>query len=281
MPSAATVEKISAAVSIPSFPSIVARLTVLLESPESGVQEISAEIHRDPPLAAKVLRVVNSALHSPEEQILSLDRAAVVLGMAALRQIVLRVEVMRQFEHLQDSEQFSIEGLWRHSILTAELCQHLARHSARKPDVSPTGLYTCGLLHDLGRLVLLESQRACYLEVLRESRTAGVPSMTLEAERFSFNHAQVGGVVAYMWNLPGPVQSAIEYHHGPRSRIESTPSVALVSLCDYVARQIEDGVANAPQDLMEHPACGLSGIGLRDLGNLTEFGQARFERIEL
>jgi HD-like signal output (HDOD) protein len=280
MPEQAVIERVQSAVRIPTLPRIVDRLMQLLLQPDAGFREISAEVAKDPQLAAQVIRVANGAYYGLEEPVMDLDRAAVILGMRTLHEIVLRVCVMREFEEVEERG-LSIEGLWRHSILTGQLCQTLGSRCTAKIALGPGDLYTCGLLHDLGRLVLLDTFGGRYADVLNQARTAKVDSAPLEAETFGFNHTQVGAVLAYTWRLPTPLQAAIEGHHGPNRLLNADPVVALVALCDVVARGVEEGRRPTAAGLSDHPASRLAGISAAASEELIEQAWRDYLQIEL
>jgi HD-like signal output (HDOD) protein len=243
--------------------------------------QIAAEITRDPPLAVQVLRIANSAHYGLAEPVMDIKRAAMVLGIRTLHDIVLRAAVITEFQDVVAHAAFSLEGLWRHSIFTGELAHTLSGLCQQPLKMGPSDFYACGLVHDVGRVILLDSRGEEYAAVLRESRAKGVPSSVMEEQRFGFNHSQVGSVVAFMWKLPKPLQDAIEYHHGPRSRVEANSTVALVSLCDHIAKEIEEGAPLSPSRLSEHPACSLVPLPMEALELVAVNAKASFSRIEV
>jgi HD-like signal output (HDOD) protein len=281
MPEKAFVDRVLSAVDIPTLPKIVERLTQLLHRPDAGMREVAAELSKDPPLTAQVLRIANSAYYGLEEPILDIERAAMVLGMRTLYEVVLRASVMRAFEHVPQ-QGFSLDTLWKHSILTGQLCQTLVSRSSAKLGLGAGDLYTCGLLHDLGRIVLLDAHGERYVELLRKARAAGVNSDPLEAQQLGFSHPQVGAVLAYVWRLPTQLQDTIECHHGPESRLRGDATVALVALADEVARSMESGSTVPKAASFEaHPACKVAGIPLQALEELVEQAWQDYRQIEL
>ena len=281
MPDDSVLEVVFASVQIPTMPQAIQKISALLRDPESGMPDVAAEIARDPPLAIQVLRIANSAHYGLEEPVMDIERAAMVLGIRALHDIVLRAAVIAEFQDVKAAPGFSLEGLWRHSIFTGELAQTMWGLCTRPPAIGPSDFYACGLLHDIGRVILLDSRHEEYVAVLDEARSKGVPSSVVEEQRFGFSHTQVGSVVALMWKLPKPVQHAIEHHHGPRSRVEASLSVALVSLCDHIARKVEQGAQLGAKGLLGHPACSLGGIHAQALEQVIGTAQARYSQLEV
>jgi HD-like signal output (HDOD) protein len=258
----------------------VAQLTRLLHEPDAGLREVGAALAQDPGLAAQLLRLANSSYYGLEQPVLDIERGAVVLGMRTLNEIVWRVAVVQSFEHLA-GQRLSLERFWRHSILTGQLGQWLATQCQVRLELGPSDLYTCGLLHDLGRLVLLHGQRERYEECLRIAEADGVDSHTLEREHFGFSHTEAGAVLAFMWKLPPPLQAAIEHHHGPERELEASPTAALVALCDRVARGVERAQWADVAGLAQHPARRLAGLSPQVLGELVETAWVEYRQIEV
>lgn len=226
-------------VSIPSLPSVVARINALLEDPNAGTRQVGAEIAKDAPLASKVLRVVNSALYGMRQRVVSAEQASAVLGMRALRNLVLQVSVIGQFKHLEDTD-FNLKRLWRHGILTAQISSNLAKLSGSKSLLTPDEFYTCGLLHDLGQVLLLDHVGEEYLKVVSKAKAEKRVLFDVEEEVMGFSHAEIGARVALRWGLPGEIVSAIQFHHGPQDEIDAEPTVAIVDLANRVAHAIID-----------------------------------------
>jgi HD-like signal output (HDOD) protein len=280
MPEQSVVDSILSSVEIPPIPRVVTHLTQLLLKPDAGLREVGAAIAQDPGLAAQVLRIANSVYYGLEQSLLDIQRAAVVLGLRTLNEIVWRVAVMQTFAHLE-SQRLSLETLWRHSILTGQLAQWLVSQTPARLELGPSDLYTCGLLHDLGRLVLLSAHRDRYEEVLRLADENEVDSAAIETEHFGFSHPQAGAVLAFVWRLPEPLQDAIELHHGPERRLRGNATAALVALCDHVARCVERGPKATAETLSQHPATKLVGLSAQVLDDLVEQARVEHGQIEV
>lgn len=225
---------------VPSLPDVVARLQSMLADPEVGMAELGAVVATDPPLAARVLRTANSAVYGLREPVQTVSRAAAVLGVGTLRNLVLQVCLMDAFAHLADDEASDLERLWRHSIAAALAAQRLGMR-ARRRLVDPYDAYTCALLHDLGKLVLFEACRERYIAVVLDSRRKGCNTYALERERLGVTHTEVGGLLARAWNLPDEVAQAIRLHHAGRQDLLLAPMAALVALADALVLAVEEG----------------------------------------
>ena len=265
----------------PTLPAVVARLNALLDDPEVGITEVAQAVSEDPSVSAMVLRVANSAVYGLREPARDIQRAAMVLGMRELQNIVMRVAVIQGFSHLQKHEDFDLREVWIHSILSAQVIQALARKARAALPLAPEELYSCGLLHDLGKVVLFDNYGEQYVDVVVRARTRGVPTWECEVETFGFSHPQVGGVVAFLWTLPGEIEEAIDHHHGTEAQITASPVVAATVLADQISNRVQEAGEADPTDLAAHPAAGAVGLSVEDLAELIEHAREVLPAIEV
>lgn len=263
---------------IPSLPGVVARLQSMLADPETGLAEIGAVIATDPPLAARILRTANSAVFGLREPVQTIQRAASVLGVASLRNIVLQVCLLDAFRHLADDDRSNLERLWRHSIACALTAQELG-FRARTRLVEPYDAYTCALLHDLGKLILFEASRESYARIVLAAGGQGVSTHELEQERLGISHTEVGAALAREWSLPDEIVQSIRLHHAPRRELLLAPMAALVAMGDAVVLAVEAGVDPPPAD--EHAASSLLDIDQESLQEVVEQTRGVWDRIEM
>jgi len=176
---------------IPSLPVIVQEAERLLSDPKAGTKELGALIAQDAPITAKVLRIANSAYYGLAEPCVSTEQAAAVLGMRVLRNVLTQAAVMSEFSHLRQIEGFSIDDLWRHSIATGHVCATLAKKCTTPLSLTPEEFYVCGLLHDLGQIVMLSSLGNKYVDVIQQAREDEIPIQKAEECLLGFNHTDV------------------------------------------------------------------------------------------
>jgi len=260
--------KVPDTVHIPTLPAIVQRINQLIDDPETGTREIGAVLAQDAPLAARVLRIANSAFYALQEPCMSVEQACAVLGVRILRNTVTQAAVFRQFDHLKQTG-FDLDGLWKHSILTAQVCSHLSRKS-RVVELGPDDFYSCGLLHDIGRVMMLEKLGTAYIDVLREAEAAGIENHIAEERAFGYDHTDVGAAVADFWDLPIPVAAAIQFHHGPQEAFEGSAVVSLVANVDRIAHAIADGDMVRAAGVVDSATAQFLGLSTEDLSETIE-----------
>lgn len=259
---------------IPTIPEVVQRVENLVNDPDAGTGEIGAVVAEDAPLAAKVLRIANSAFYGLSNECVSTEQATTVLGVQVLKNIVMQVAVMSQFDHLEESDLFSVEDFWRHSNDTAQLCQFMARRAGSQLGLAPEELYVCGLLHDVGKVVMLDGLGRSYLELVEQSIREKRPLHMLESAELGFNHTDVGTLVASRWGLPEAVADAIRFHHGPRERVAESPVVALVAHANLIMHRVREGNLAAATGVVDEATCDLIGIRPEDVDACVAFAES-------
>jgi len=258
---------------IPSLPTIVIEAERLLNDPKAGTKELGALIAQDAPITAKVLRIANSAYYGMAEPCVSTEQAAAVLGMRVLRNVLTQAAVINQFAHLRGVNGFDIDEIWRHSIATGHVCATLAKRCKTPLNLTPEEFYVCGLLHDLGKIVMLSSLGEDYIKVIQQAKQDGVPLQRAEDTEFGFNHTDVGSVVATRWNLPEDVARAIQFHHGPREAVENDPVVSLVANANLLVNRVSHINMLSAGLVFDEGTCAQLGLDLKDMDEIVAITQ--------
>ena len=266
---------------IPTIPEVVQKVQALLNDPNSGTRELGELIAQDAPLSAKVLRIANSAYYGLSEPCVSTEQASSVLGMRVLRNVVTQAAVMNQFQHLKDFPGFDIDNLWRHAITTGQVCSTLAQRCNAPLDLSPDEFYVCGLLHDLGQIVMLDSLGEKYASLHQEAEFGGVPIHRVEDRALGFNHTDVGALVATRWGLPQPVIDAIQFHHGPREAVESNPVVSLVANANLLVNRVAKINEMAAELVFDEGTCTQLGLDQGQMGEIVQLTQDALTNAEV
>lgn len=199
-------------------------------------------------MTAKVLQLVNSAFFGLRRHITSPEEAVMFLGVDTVKALALSVEAFSSFEASR-CPNFSIEDLQRHSAEVAAI----AREIAASRNVSTALLddtFVAGLLHDVGRLVLVAHHAGQYDRVL--SAVAAGDRTLNEAERevFGTTHAEVGSYLLWLWGLPDSVVEAVAFHHHPsHSQAGSFGPIAAVHIANVLAELQPDGISAAGNEL--------------------------------
>ncbi|MBK7875440.1 MAG: HDOD domain-containing protein [Planctomycetes bacterium] len=260
----------SKSITIPTLPAVVQKVQHLLEDPNTGAKELGDVVASDAPLAAKVLKIANSAYYGLRERCLAPQHATAVLGVRVLRNVVTQAAVIGKYDHLKGSS-FDLNALWKHSILVAQACSFLGKRCRAAIGLSGDELYVCGLLHDLGQVVLLDCMKQDYIDVVDFARERNLPLYAAEIERLGFGHTDVGHVVAQQWGLPPQIGNAILLHHGTREEIASDPVVALVANVNLLVHRVTEGNLGAAATAFDASIQSILGIQATDVTDLVQF----------
>ena len=244
--------KISRVQSLPTIPTVYAELVRVLQSDNVSPQMIGEIVSRDLALTAKLLQLVNSSLFGISREITSPREAAVYLGMETVQALVITVSALSQFR-LPNSCGFSIEELQEHSLAVGALASHIAK-SMRLSRPNVDCAFLGGLLHDIGKLVLVANYPAQYQEALEQARRSSLRVCEAETTVFGTSHAEVGAYLLWLWGLPEPVTDILAMHHRLLSDVELAPAVIAVQ----IANGIVHGESEREMDLTRLKILGLS-----------------------
>lgn len=223
---------------ISSLPEITTRIVEVVEDPKSTAQDMRDIVKNDPALAAKILKVVNSAFYGLPSQISSLDRAIVMLGLSAVKNIALAASLARLFRPGAISAKFSARDLWLHSVAVGT-CARLLAHAGRG---ATEEAFVAGLVHDMGLLVEYQIVPDKLHAVVTRCENADEDFMGVEREIIGADHRAFGGALAARWKFPPGLRHAIVYHHDPAPlKPEFQRAVGTVYAADTLCCQSQIG----------------------------------------
>ena len=202
--------------SLPRLPTLYGEVMAELRREEPSFQRIAGPISKDVGMAAKILQLANSAFMGTSGRVSSLLQALTLIGLDNVRTLVLSVNVFSQFEgnaHVAAH----LPCIWDHSIAVSKLAQQIsAAENCGKAELEES--FTAGLLHDVGRVVLMAELPKEALELyLTKSGT----TTDAERARLGCTHAEVGAYLISIWGLPLPLVHAVASHHHPGESTET------------------------------------------------------------
>lgn len=229
---------------IPSLPEVIVRLNELIDRGDVRMSELGAQIALDPPLAAKALRIANSAYFGLRVPVTSIEHAASVLGMRSLKNMVMQALVLDLFRNLESIPDFDPREVWKRSVVASRVAMDLPRR--KLGGASYEDLQLCGLLHDIGEFVLVDHFGAEYSKLRKQVEITGANLVAAEQDILGVSHVEVGALVAVRWNLPDSIARVAEFHHDLKGVAAEDPLVAHIAYCDAIVeaarydREIED-----------------------------------------
>ncbi|OPY80400.1 MAG: hypothetical protein A4E65_01510 [Syntrophorhabdus sp. PtaU1.Bin153] len=211
---------------LPVLPGILKKLLGLVENPRVSLNEISDFVSSDPSLASRVLRMVNSPVYGFPGRISSVNQGVILLGLNVVKGLLLGVTVF-------DLMQRSMVGLWEHSVGCAVVARIIAKRMGFK---EPEEISVGGLLHDLGKVILILQFPKEYGRAMGLAEVGGRTIGEAERDCFPANHASAGAWVAKKWSFPRNLTDMIEYHHKPHLARVASYQTAVVHLSDVLIR---------------------------------------------
>lgn len=253
---------------IGSLPEITTRIVQIVEDPKSTAHDMHEIVRSDPALAAKVLKVVNSAFYGLPSQISSLDRAIVMLGLSAVKNIALAASLSRLFRPGALSERFAVRDLWTHCISVGVCTRMIAEASFGQAEEAFVG----GLVHDVGLLVEYQLFPEKLREISNRCEAAPQSFLTLEREIIGADHTVFGATIAGRWKFPVALRNAITFHHDPSTlRPEFKRVMTAIQVADTICCQNQIGffLTAATQAVTEEQLATI-GISAEKLGEMLE-----------
>lgn len=251
------------------FSDVARRVLAYVANPEFDVAGLQAIMEQDPALATKVLRLANSAAFRPRQACASIRQAIMVLGSRTLSEVATSLSMMAMFADLSGVGRMVRD----HCASTAALVRALALHKAN----AGPNCYIVGLLHDFGKLLLIQAQPATYLKIHGPSLADADTIHLREREVLGFDHAVLGGHMLMKWALPDPIPKVVAWHHQPARALaaggEIAFHVALVRLAERIDRVLHlDALPSAEEteQIAASPEGEYLGFAARDLQKIWE-----------
>ena len=213
---------------LPALPNTVISVKEAMDDIHVSPNDVAQKIILDPPIAAKVLSVANSSAYGFSNRVDSVELAVALLGLRETYSIVLSAAVMNLFEA---TKSFNYKSYWEEAMNSAAASRLLAQACGRGADKS---IFTAGLLHDIGRIALLETEPESYKRV--DSTLIGSDLIKAEQDILGLAHTEAGYELAMIWNLPQEISEAIRFHHTPEFGEIAPAHVNIVSLAEKWTR---------------------------------------------
>jgi putative nucleotidyltransferase with HDIG domain len=227
---------------LPRVSEAALRLVPLLDESSERFEEAAALIKADSFLTVKLLRACNSSAFGFAERIASVDQALLLLGFAEVRRLTLSLGFGNAMKVPLPGYCLSENAMWRHSFMTATAAEAIV-NSGLSRDVDASVVFTAGLLHDIGKLVMADVINAEVRDSIQKHMTGeGLGSAHAEREVLGTDHAEVGSCLLHIWRLPEVIVEAAANHHRPI--LKPTPQVsAIIHLANRIAHLADSETA--------------------------------------
>ncbi|MBE0585807.1 MAG: HDOD domain-containing protein, partial [Desulfofustis sp.] len=232
--------------SLPSLPSVYAKLQETLKNPEACLDDVAKIIEQDIAMTAKLLQLVNSSFFGLYRKVESPARAVKLLGLDTIKVLVLGIQIFSEFK--APGQKAALATLWQHSMAVAQCSKRIAAAAGNDLDLINNS-FIAGMLHDIGRLLLLSQLGSEYIDIIEAAAKQGIRIETEETNRLKTTHADLGAYLIGLWGFNGDVIEAIAFHHQIDRLPAATVSAALaVHLADhyYYLRYPEQIIGQPP-----------------------------------
>jgi putative nucleotidyltransferase with HDIG domain len=231
-----------------------------------SIARIARVIAKDQVLATRVLRLANSAYCAPMQEITTVNDAIVRMGTGPVRNVVLAVCFTSR---LQGANVYGSQGreLMDHAIGTA----YLARLVAERLGTDADEAFMCGLLHDLGKLMLLKLSR----DFIKYG--APTPSVQEIEKVYTERHAEIGARLLHQWQLPVALQQPVRFHHEPDACTTHTTEAAGAYVANRLAHRYGFGCPEETANLLEDEVCERVGLDESWLADLDRRAPGLFQ----
>ncbi len=212
---------------LPTIPIVATKVLQLLDDPDVSVEEVADLMLSDQVMTARVMKLINSPVYKPNQEITSLKRALVYLGLRHVRELALTTSVINAFDGTSGA--LELNAFWEHSFGVGMVSKIIARKIGYQ-DLEKA--YIAGIIHDLGEVFLSNFLRDPFLDVLEHIKTHPVKLVDAEAELLGTTHCEIGLCIARKWNFPDAYCDVIAYHHSPGEAKVDPILCAIVNLSD-------------------------------------------------
>jgi putative nucleotidyltransferase with HDIG domain len=208
---------------LPVLPEAAARVITLCDDDDADARKIEGVLSRDPALTASVLKVANSSLYGAKDPIVSLQQAVSRLGLATVRNLALSASLQGRVFDVRGRES-QVAEVWEHCSTAGVFAREIARRLRRNVEAA----FLCGLVHDVGRPIVLQA-------LVRMPKDRGVLSEEQIQRALDEHHAPVGAQLVAQWGLGEFTAAAVLHHHDPEQAAPYEDDARLTRLADLLA----------------------------------------------
>ena len=223
--------------SLGSYTGVIAEIERIVRDPESSLADLGEIIEKDPDLAARLLKLGNSAFYGFAQRLETVSEAISLIGIRQVEDLLLASSVIEVFDGIS-AIHVNMESFWEHS-LACGICARCIAIARQMPAVEK--FFLAGLIHDLGRLVLLSQVPKKATEIFAVYEGRRILLRDAEYEILGFDHAQIGEELLRGWQYPPNLVQSVAYHHRPMLAGIFQLESSVVHVADYIVHVMQMG----------------------------------------
>jgi HD-like signal output (HDOD) protein len=250
------------------LPDAVMKVKQLIDDNATSVDDITQVINYDPAITAQVLKISNSALYKFSNTITSVTKSIQVIGTRSIYDLVLAYGVANAFKDI-NSDVVNLEKFWEQGVSCALLCKHFAEQIGVK---EPEKLFVCGLLHNIGELVLVQLNP----EVANKcaSITNESSPLMMQKKHLGFSYVDISSELLKIWGIPAEILQIVARTHASehlaQSKEEKIIQLSYLLALNNVNAQLYAAHAGVTEDMYK----GL-GIDIESINNALDFSNSQ------
>lgn len=223
-----------------TLPTVAQKIMVLVADVDSTTEDLRKVITNDPALSACILKVVNSSFYGQPQQIGSIDRAIVLLGLNAIKNIAIASSLNKVFKSSHIGSNFDPSDLWAHSVAVASCAREISVISGFGV---PEEVFLAGLIHDIGIMIEMQANHQEFVEIIEIlSHEQSKTFRQAEQQVLGATHELFGAYICRVWQFPPHFEHVTRYHHEPMQLSETDRTLpAIVHVADVLAAQMGEG----------------------------------------
>lgn len=278
------VEKIQGFIDrMPSLSTTVTKVLEVCNSPNTSANDLNRVISLDPVLTGHVLKLINSAYYSLPNQITSLARAIIMLGLNTVKNLALSTAVVGALAKKASFASLPMDAFWAHSICVGVTAKAMAMARGVSPSAREE-YFVAGMLHDLGKIPLNTCFAEAYAQALQLAALEQGPLLRAEGLVVGIDHGLAGRLIGDKWRLGEGIIAALALHHAPEQAAEEHRElVTTVALANLYANIYEIGSAGDryPDSVFLLNTLNALGLQWSDLQPLHEVVQTEIDKAQV
>ena len=233
---------IKGSVRLSSLPEIYFKINNVINDPESSFGDVAEIISNDVSLSVRLLKIVNSSFYNFPSEIDTISHAISIVGTKQLRDLALATMVLTAFSGIPE-DHVDMNSFWRHSVACGVSAWVIALNCRED---NPERYYLTGMLHDVGRLIILENHPDKAQEIMDQSLSEKKLVFEVERDILGFDHGAVGAALLTSWKLPSTLGDVVRNHHNPLEGSRYPLETAILHLADIFSKSMELGSSGDP-----------------------------------
>lgn len=258
-----------------SLPEIVFQINNMVSDPNCTAADIGMQISKDTGLSMRLLKIVNSPFYGFPASIETIPMAITVIGVRQLRDLIFTTCVVNKYAQIP-CDILNPDSFWMHSIATAISAQLLAK----KINLSNSDrLFTCGMLHDLGLLIMALTAPTETRQVLQLAHDSGKPVFDLQMNVFGFSQGDLSAALIRKWNLPDSFIEPTQLQQINKAATRFPIETAILKIANVIANTHQDTTLIGDNQIIHPGTLELLGLDNKVLDEVQSEMQTKLQHV--